>query len=48
MAGLEAIAESVDGVFDAASGVDHRAHWDLLQSWGGKWVVDLTPPKLEN
>ena len=45
LVGLKPFANEIDGFFDATSAFDHRAHWDLIQSWG-KWVVDLTPSKI--
>jgi acetaldehyde dehydrogenase len=43
--GLAQIIDEVDGVFDATSAFDHRAHWDLLSA-AGKWAIDLTPSKI--
>lgn len=43
--GLEKILDQVDGVFDATSAFDHRAHWDVLSA-AGKWAIDLTPSKI--
>ena len=43
--GLERVLDQVDGVFDATSAFDHRAHWDVL-SQAGKWAIDLTPSKI--
>ncbi len=43
--GIAKVLDLVDGVFDATSAFDHRAHWEVLSA-AGKWVIDLTPSKI--
>ncbi|HEY3293528.1 MAG TPA: hypothetical protein VGJ85_07890 [Candidatus Nanopelagicaceae bacterium] len=43
--GLMSSGAEFEGVFDATSAFDHRAHWDLMQK-EGKWMVDLTPSRI--
>ena len=43
--GLRNIIDEIDGVFDATSAFDHKAHWLELGS-RGKWMIDLTPSQI--
>jgi acetaldehyde dehydrogenase len=43
--GLLEVVDEIDGVFDATSAFDHKAHWLELSS-RGKWMIDLTPSQI--
>lgn len=42
---LKSIIDSVDGVFDATSAINHAQHWEICSS-NNKWIIDLTPSKI--
>ena len=39
------IINDLDGVFDATSAFDHKAHWKIVSDHD-KWIIDLTPSRI--